>query len=268
MKGSLGQPIIIENVSGADGNIGVGRAARATPDGYTMNVGSISTHVLNGALYSLQYDVLNDFAPVSPLVTAPSVLYARKTMPAKDLNELIAWLKANPSKASAGIPGASLGHLLGAFFQKETGTQIILVPYRGLPFQDLVAGQIDLSFATPVFLPLVRAGSVKAYAVTSETRLTIASDIPTFSEMGLPALSFSAWGGLFAPKGTPKDIIGKLNAAAVEALANTAVRSRLAEFGLQIFPREQQTPEALRDLQKVTAEKWWPIIKELGIKAE
>jgi tripartite-type tricarboxylate transporter receptor subunit TctC len=268
MKGSLGQPIIIENVSGADGNIGIGRAARATPDGYTMNVGSISTHVLNGALYSLQYDVLNDFAPVSPLVTAPSVLYARKTMPAKDLNELIAWLKANPSKASAGIPGASLGHLFGAFFQKETGTQIILVPYRGLPFQDLVAGQIDLSFATPVFLPLVRAGSVKAYAVTSETRLTIASDIPTFGEMGLPALSFSAWAGLFAPKGTPKDIIGKLNAAAVEALANTAAQSRLAEFGLQIFPREQQTPEALRDLQKVTAEKWWPIIKELGIKAE
>jgi tripartite-type tricarboxylate transporter receptor subunit TctC len=268
MKGALGQPIIIENISGADGNIGVGRAARATPDGYTINVGSISTHVLNGALYSLQYDVLNDFAPVSPLVTAPSVLYARKTMPAKDLNELIAWLKANPSKASAGIPGASLGHLFGAFFQKETGTQIILVPYRGLPFQDLVAGQIDLSFGTTVFLPLARAGSVKAYAVTSATRLTIASDIPTFSEMGLPALSFSAWGGLFAPKGTPKDIIRKLNAAAVEALANTAVRSRLAEFGLQIFPREQQTPEALRDLQKVTAEKWWPIIKELGIKAE
>jgi tripartite-type tricarboxylate transporter receptor subunit TctC len=268
MKGSLGQPIIIENVSGADGNIGVGRAARATPNGYTMNIGSISTHVLNGAFYSLSYDVLNDFAPNSPLVTAPSVLYARKTMPAKDLNELIAWLKANPSKASAGIPGASLGHLFGALFQKETGTQITLVPYRGLPFQDLVAGQIDLSFGTPVFLPLARAGSVRAYAVTSETRLTIASDIPTFSEMGFPALSFSAWGGLFAPKGTPKDIIGKLNAAAVEALANTAVRSRLAEFGLQIFPREQQTPEALRDLQKVTAEKWWPIIKELGIKAE
>jgi tripartite-type tricarboxylate transporter receptor subunit TctC len=202
LKGSLGQPIIIENISGADGNIGVDRAARARPDGYTMNVSSISQHVLNAALYSLQYDVVNDFAPVSPLTTSPFVLYARITMPARDLNELISWLKANPNKASAGILGASI-RLIAAFFQKESGTQFTLVPYRGLPFQDLVAGQIDLSFGTPVSLSLARAGSVKAYAVTSETRLTIASDIPTFSEMGLPALSFSAWSGLFAPKGNP-----------------------------------------------------------------
>ena len=196
----------------------------------------MGTHVLNGAFYSLPYDVLNDFAPISPLVTVPYVLFARKTMPAKDLNELIAWLKANPNKASAGI--TSVGYrLLAAFFQKETGTQFALVPYRGgaPAMQDLVAGQIDLLFGTPDQLPLMRAGSIKAYAVTSDTRLALAPDIPTFAEMGLPALSYSAWFGLFAPKGTPKDIIGKLNAAAVEALADPAVRSRLVDLGIRDF---------------------------------
>ena len=214
----------------------LGRAARARPDGYTIDFGSFGTHVLNGAFYSLPYDVLNDFAPISPLVTIPLVLFARKTMPANDLNELIAWLKANPDKASAGISAGGF-RLLTAFFQKETGTQFALVPYRGLRprMQDLVAGQIDLLFGTPVQLPLMRAGSIKAYAVTSDTRLAMAPDIPTFGEMGLPALSWSAWFGLFAPKGTPKDIIGKLNAAAVEALADPAVRSRLADLGLRFF---------------------------------
>jgi tripartite-type tricarboxylate transporter receptor subunit TctC len=269
MRRLLGQPIIIENVAGADGNIGTGRAARARADGYTITIGTKTTHVLNGAFYSLQYDVLNDFAPISPLVTAPYVLYARKTMPAKDLNELIVWLKANPNKASAGFFAVAY-RLLTAIFQKETGTQFTLVPYRGGPptMQDLVPGQIDLAFATPLFLQLVRAGSIKAYAVTSDTRSVLAPDIPTFAEMGLPALSFSAWSGFFAPKGTSRDIIAKLNAAAVEALADPAVRSRLVELGFEIFPREQQTPEALGALVKADAEKWWPIIKESGIKAE
>jgi tripartite-type tricarboxylate transporter receptor subunit TctC len=268
MSGLLGRPIIIENISGADGSIGTGRAARARPDGYTIIVGQTSTLVLNGAMYSLQYDVLNDFAPISPLAALPFVLFARKTIPANDLRELIVWLKANPNKASAGIATVGL-RLLTTFFQNRTGTDFALVPYRGVTpgIQDLVAGQIDLYFTTPLQLPLVRAGSVKAYAVTSDRRLALAPDIPTFAELGLPSLSFSEWNGLFAPKGTPKDIIVKLNGAAVEALADPAVRSRFVDIGFEVFPRERQTPEALGALVKADAEKWWPIIKELGIKA-
>jgi tripartite-type tricarboxylate transporter receptor subunit TctC len=269
MRGSLGQPIIIENISGADGSIGTGRAARARPDGYTIVVGQTSTLVLNGAMYSLQYDVLNDFAPISPLAAAPLVLFARKTMAASDLRELIVWLKANPNKASAGI--ATVAHrLLTLLFQKETGTHFALVPYRGAApvIQDLVAGQIDLFLGGAVPLPLVRAGSIKAYAMTSDRPLATAPDIPTFAEMGLPALSFSEWFGLFAPKGTPKDIIGRFNAAAVEALADPAIRSRLIDIGLEVLPLDKQTPEALGALVKADAEKWWPIIKEFGIKAE
>jgi tripartite-type tricarboxylate transporter receptor subunit TctC len=269
MRRSLGQPVIIENVLGADGSIGTGRASRARPDGYTIDLGTQSTHVLNGVFYSLRYDVLNDFAPISPLVTAPIVLFARKTMPARDLPELIAWLKANPNKALVGTYSAG-GRLQTAFFQRETGTQLIVVPYRGGQgiVQDLMAGQFDLFFAAPDNLPLVRDGSIKAYAVASDTRLARAPDIPTFSEMGLPGLFWSAWLGLFAPKGTSRDIVGKLNAAAVEALADPAVESWIADLEIEIFPRERQTPEALAALQKADAEKWWPIIKELGIKAE
>jgi tripartite-type tricarboxylate transporter receptor subunit TctC len=269
MRKLLGQQFIIENIGGADGNIGTGRAARARADGYTITIGTISTHAMNGAFYSLPYDVLNDFAPISPLVTAPFVLYAKKAMSAKDLNELTAWLKANPNAASAAI-GSSTAHLLTALFQKETGTQFTSVPYRGsIPaIQDLVSGQIDLAFATSQQWPLVRAGNIKAYAVSSSTRSVLAPDIPTFAEMGLPALSFSAWGGFFAPRGTSRDIIAKLNAAVVEALADAAVRSQLTDLGEEIFPREQQTPEALNGLVKADAAKWWPIIKELGIKAE
>ncbi len=223
--------------------------------------------MLNGALYSLPYDVLNDFEPIALLSTAPLVLYARKTMPAKDLHELSAWLKANPDKASAGF-GAGGPQIITMRFQKETGTQFALVPYRAGGIQDLVAGQIDLFFDTPVTLQLVRAGSLKAYAVTGDARLAVAPDIPTFAEMGLPALSYSAWLGFFAPKGTPKDIVAKLNAAAAEALTDPAVRSRLADFGNEIFPPERQTPDALAALVKADAKKWWPLIKEFGIKVE
>jgi tripartite-type tricarboxylate transporter receptor subunit TctC len=269
MRRPLGQPLIIENVSGAEGSIGAGRVARAKPDGYTIDLGFSSSHVLNGAFYTLQYDVLNDFAPISALVTTPVVLFARKTLPAKDLTELIAWLKANPNKVTAGIVAVA-GRLVGAFFQKETGTQFALVPYRGLApaAQDLVADQIDLLIGTPDQLSLRRAGSIKAYAVTTDTRLALAPDIPTFAEIGLPTVSYSGWYGLFAPKGTPRDIIGKLNAAVVEALADPAVRSRLADLGMEVFPPERQTPEALGEIVKADAEKWWPIIKELGIRAE
>jgi len=269
MKWSLGQPIIIENASGANGSIGTGRAARARPDGYTIDLGLLGTHVLNGAFYSLPYDVLNDFEPILPLCTTPIVLFARKMMPAKDLHELIAWLKANSEKASAGIVTVGL-QLIAARFQQETGTHLAMVPYRGTApaMQDLVAGQIDLFVETPAQLPLVRAGSIKAYAVTSDTRLAQAPDIPSFAEMGLPALSYSPWFGLFAPRRTPKDVIGKLNAAAVEALADPAVRSRLADLGMDILQRERQTPDALGALVKADAEKWWPLIKEFNIKAE
>jgi tripartite-type tricarboxylate transporter receptor subunit TctC len=270
MRAALGQPVIIENIGGADGSIGVGRTARAQPDGYTICLGIDATFVLNGAFYSLPYDVLNDFAPISPLATGPIVLVARKTMPAENLSELIAWLKAHPDHASAGMN--TLGfRLLAARFQKQTGTQFNIVPYRaaGSVIADLVAGQIDLAIGTLTsHLPQLRAGSEKAYAVAGETRSALAADIPTFAEMGLPALTYTNWYGLFAPKGTPKDIIGKLSAAAVEALADPAARSRLAELGYEAFPRERQSPETLAALQKADAEKWWPIIKELGIKAE
>jgi len=230
----------------------------------------LDTHVLNGAFYSLQYDVLNDFAPIAPLVINPITLFARKTLPANDVRELIAWLKANPNSASAAIQTVGF-RLLMAFFQKETGTQFTLVPYRGSApaLQDLLAGQIDLLAASPAaFLPLVRAGNIKALAVTADARMAVAPDIPTFVEMGLPGLSRSEWSALFAPKETPAHIVGKLNAAAVEALADPAVRSRLADLGNEIFPREKQTPEALAAMQRTDAEKWWPLIKEFGIKAE
>jgi tripartite-type tricarboxylate transporter receptor subunit TctC len=270
MRRSLGQPIIIENVGGADGSIAAGRVARAKPDGYTIDLGYLGNHVLNGAVYSLQYDVLNDFAPISPLVMTTPALFARKSLPATDVNELIGWLKANPNKVSMGVVTVG-ARILSAFFQKETGTQLILVPYRGFPpaRQDLVGGQIDLLFDTTDALPLMRAGSIKAYAVANETRLALARDIPTFRELGLPTLSsWPAWLGFFAPKGTPTEIIGRLNAAVVSALASEGVRSRLIELGFEVFPRERQTPEALGALVKADAERIWPIIKEAGINAE
>jgi tripartite-type tricarboxylate transporter receptor subunit TctC len=269
MRGPIGQPIIIENVAGADGSIGAGRAARARPDGYTIIIGFLGSHVVNGAYYSLPYDVINDFVPISLLVKFPVVLCARKTMPAQNFNELIAWLKANPNQASAGAFTAAL-RTLWALFRKETATQITLVPYRGeaAAIQDLIAGQIDLLFEGVDSLPLVRSGSIKAYAVTGDARSMLAPEIPTAAEMGLPAISYSTWFGFFAPRGTPRDIVTKLNAAAVEALADPAARSRLIDLGLEIFPREQQTPEALGALQRADAARWWPLINEFGIKVE
>jgi tripartite-type tricarboxylate transporter receptor subunit TctC len=203
------------------------------------------------------------------LVTFPVLLFAKKMMPAKDVRELIVWLKANPNSASAGI--ATIDYrLIAAFIQKQTGTQFALVPYRGVApaVQDLIAGQIDLLFRGPAQLPLMCAGTIKAYAVTSDTRSALAPDIPTFAEMGLPAISYLAWYGLFAPKGTPWDIIVKLNAGVVEALADAPVRFQLTDLGQEVFPREQQTPDSLGALVKSDAEKWWPLIKEFGIKAE
>jgi tripartite-type tricarboxylate transporter receptor subunit TctC len=270
MREPLGQPIIIENIGGADGTIGVGRVARARPDGYTICLSIDATFALNGAFYALPYDVLNDFTPISPLAAGSIVLVARNTLPARHLSELIAWLKARPNQASAGMNTLSF-RLLAMLFQGQTGTQFNIIPYRavGAIVGDLVAGQIDLALGTlTTHLPQLRAGTEKAYAVAGETRSALAPDIPTFAEMGLPVLTYSSWYGLFAPRGTPKDIIGKLNAAAVQALADPVVQSRIVDLGFEVFPRDRQTPEALGALQKADAEKWWPIIKELGIKAE
>jgi tripartite-type tricarboxylate transporter receptor subunit TctC len=272
MKSSLGHPVIVEDVTGAGGTIAVGRVARAAPDGYTLSLGHNGSHVVTGATYALQYDLLNDFLPVALLSIGPSVLVAKKTIPANDLKGLIAWLKANPDKVSAGTGGnGSIAHVAGVLFRTETGTRFQFVPYRGIApaIQDLVAGQIDMAISDPVAsMPQVRAGTIKAFGVTSTTRLLSAPDIPTLDEAGLPGFDISLWHGLWLPKGTPKTIVAKLNAAVMDALADPAVRARLADLGQEIFPRDRQTPEALGAFQKAEIEKWWPIIRAAGIKAE
>jgi tripartite-type tricarboxylate transporter receptor subunit TctC len=272
MRASLGQPVTVENVAGAGGSIGIGRVARAAPDGYTIAVGIWSTHVANAAIYTLQYDVVKDFEPIALLASAPQLILARNAVPANDLIGLIAWLKANPDRASQGTAGVgSPPHIAGILFQHMTDTRFQFVHYRGSApaVQDLVAGQIDIGNDSPITsLPQVRAGSIKAYAVTAKSRLASALDIPTVDEAGLPGFYFSVWFAFFAPKGTPKPIIDKLNVATVEALGAPGVRARFADLGLDLFPREQQTPAALGALQKADIDKWWPIIKAAGIKAE
>ena len=272
MRASLGQPIIIENVGGADGSIAVGRAARAVPDGYTLSIGNVATHVLNGAAYSLSYDSAERSSRRSRCLTdAPAFIDAKLSLPAKDLKDLITWLKANPDKASAGV-FATWSRLFGAYFQSSTGTRFQFVPYRGAApaMQDLLAGQIDLMLdQASNALPQVRAGRIRAYAVTTKARLEAARDIPTVDEAGLPGFYVSVWHGMWAPKATPQGfIIAKLNSAVVETLADSTVRQRLAEIGQEIPPREQQTPEALTAYQKSEAEKWWPIIKGANTKGE
>ena len=269
-RASLGQPVIIDNVGGAAGRIGTGRVARAAPDGYTLGQGTFSTHVVSGAVHALDYDVLNDFEPIALIASGPQLIIARKTMPANDLKEFIAWLKANPDKASQGTTGAGgTSHLAGLLFQKQTGTRFQFVPYRGSAMQDLVAGNIDLMIdQASNALPQVRNGSIKVYAVAAKTRMAAAPDIPTADEAGLPGFHISNWFAFWAPKATPKDVIAKLNAAFIAALADPTVRRRLTDLGLEISPREQQTPEALAAFQKAEIEKWWPIIRAAGIKAE
>jgi len=268
----LGQTILIDNVAGAGGTIGLGKLARAQPDGYTLAVGQWSHFVLNGATYNLQYDLVKDFAPVSLLTDGPLLLVTRKTLPVDDLKGLIAWLKANADKASAGTGGVGApGHISGIFFQQRTGTQFAFVPYRGTgpALRDLVAGQIDLMIdqASNV-VPQIKAGTIKALAVLSPARLATTPEVPTIDEAGLPGLHISVWHALWAPRAVPGDIIAKLNGAVVAALADPRTRERLAALGQEIAPVNQQTPEALAAHQKAEIEKWWPIVKAAGIKGE
>jgi len=270
MRASLGQTIIIENVGGAGGSIGVGRVARAAPDGYTLDIGQWDTHVANGAIYNPNYDLQNGFESIALVSSNPLLILGKKALPADDLKGLVAWLKANPDKASAAVPTAG-SHVAGILLQKETGTRFQFVPYRGggPAMQDLVAGQVDMLIVqAAVALPQVRAGAIKAYAATAKGRFAAAPNIPTVDEAGLPGLHISGWFGLYAPKNTPRPAIDKLNGAVVDALADATVRSRLAEVGQEITPREQQTPEALAAFTKAEIEKWWPIIKAANIKGE
>jgi tripartite-type tricarboxylate transporter receptor subunit TctC len=271
MRGPLGQPVIVENVNAAGGTVGVGQVARAAPDGYTVSFGGWNTHVVNGAIYTLSYDVLKDFEPVSLISSNPYVIVARKGLPANDLKDLVAWLKANSDKATAGICNGCPQHVFAAFLESTIGTHVQLIPYRSSApaTQDLVAGRIDIIIDSPInALPQVRAGTIKAYAVTAKSRLASAPDIPTVDEAGLPGFYGSQWFGLWAPKGTPPQVIAKLDAAVEQALTDPSVRSRISDLGLQIFPREQQTPQALAAFQKAEIEKWWPIIKAANIKVE
>jgi tripartite-type tricarboxylate transporter receptor subunit TctC len=272
MRAFLGQPVLIENVGGAAGSIGVARAARAPADGYTLSLGNWATHVVNGAIYPPTVDTLNDFEPISLVVTQPELVVAKKAMQADDLKSFIAWLKANPDKAVQGTSGVgSAGHVAGVFFQKITGTQYQFVPYRGLApaMQALLAGQVDMLIDVPASsVPQVRGGTIKAYAVTAKSRLAALPDVPTVDEAGLPGFYASVWYAFWVPKGTPKDVSARLTAAVADALADETVRKRLTDLGMEIFPREQQNASALGALHKSETEKWWPIIKAANIKGE
>ena len=272
MRTILGQPVVIENVGGAAGSLGVGRAVRSNGDGYTLSIGTSTTHMLTGGLYALQFDLLKDLEPVIQIGSEPLLIVGRKSLPADDLKGLIAWLKANPDKASVGIAGVgATGHLTGISFQKETGTKFQFVPYRGNgpAMQDLLAEQIDFMIEpSSNFKALIAAGSVKPFAITGKTRLPSSPDIPTADEAGLPGFFASLWYGLWVPKGTPKEIIAELNATMSQILADPKVKQRFDELGIQITPLNQQSPEALRAFQKAEADRWWPIIKASNIKAE
>jgi tripartite-type tricarboxylate transporter receptor subunit TctC len=272
MGRALGQSVIVENLTGAAGAIGVAKVVRSTPDGYTLSIGTLTTHVLIGGLYKLDFDLLNDLAPIAELAYEPLLICVKNALPVKNLQELIAWLKANPGKASVGIPGAgSTGNLAGIAFETMTGTSFQFVPYRGdgPAVQDLMAGQIDMMIEPGSnFVAQVQAGTVKAIAVPAQARMASLPDVPTTDEAGLPGFYASIWFGLWAPKDTSKDVIAKLNAATVTALADPNVKDRLAKLGQTAVARDQQTPEYLRTFEKAEADKWWPIIKAANIKVD
>ncbi|UGY14674.1 tripartite tricarboxylate transporter substrate binding protein BugD [Bradyrhizobium septentrionale] len=272
MKQSLGEVLLIENVTGAGGSIGVGRAVRAAPDGYTVSFGHLGTHVANGAIYKLGYDLVADLEPVVLLPSNPMIIVSKNAVPAKSLKELLEWLKSRPAPPTAGTAGAGSGsHIAGLYFESVSGIKLQYVPYRGTgpALNDLVAGQIDIIVdQTSNSINQVRAGNIRAYAVTDSKRVANAPDVPTVDEAGLPGFHMTLWSGLWVPKGTPKEIVAKLNAAAVEALADPAVQKQLENLGLQMPPKDQLTPEALGTWQKAEIAKWWPMIKAANVKVD
>ena len=269
MRPQLGQPVIIENVGGAGGSIAVGRVARAAPDGYTIDIGQWDTHV-GSIIYKLDYDLQKDFEPIGLVSNNPQLMVAKKDLPADNLKDLVSWMKANPGKINFVNQNAA-ANVTAVLFEKLTGQKVQFIPYRGAgpAMTDLVSGQVDLLVVQgAVALPQIRAAKIKAIANLSPQRSASMPDIPTSDEGGVPGLYMSGWFGLFAPKGTPKDVIATLNKAMVQALANPSVRARFTELGLDVASREQQTPEGLAAFQKAEIEKWWPIIKESGIQAQ
>jgi tripartite-type tricarboxylate transporter receptor subunit TctC len=272
LQTALGQTVIVDNVSGAAGTIGVGRVARAAPDGYTISIGQWGSHVANGAIYKLPYDLLADFAPVAWIATGTPLIVSRNSIPAATLQEFIAWLKANPGKAMEGTSGVgSPQHIAGVYFQSVTGTRFQFVPYRGVApaMQDLLARNIDFMIDQATnSLPQVRAGKIRAYAACAKARLAAAPDIPSVDEAGLPEFYMPIWQALWVPKGTPRDIIAKLNSGVVSALRSPAVVKRYADIIQEAPPPEQQTPEALAALQRAEIAKWWPMIRAAGITPE
>jgi tripartite-type tricarboxylate transporter receptor subunit TctC len=272
MQRSLGQSILIENVTGAGGSLGVGRVVRSAPDGYTVGFGHLGTNVANGAIYKLGYDLVTDLEPVVMLPSNPMIIVSKDAVPAKTLGELLAWLKSKPTPPTAGTAGAGSGsHIAGLYFENVTGIKLQYVPYRGTApaLTDLVAGQIDIIVdQTSNSIAQVRAGTIRAYAVTAEKRVDSAPEIPTTDEAGLPGFHMTLWSGFWVPKDTPKDIVTKLNGAAVEALSDPAVRKKLGDLGLDMPPKDQLSPQALGSWQKAEIAKWWPMIKSANIKME
>jgi len=272
MKASLGQPIVVENVGGAAGTIALGKVMRAAADGYTLSIGTSTTHMLTGGLYDLPFDLLTELDPIIMIGSEPLLIVAKKDLPVDNLKELIAWLKANPGKASVGIAGVgATGHLAGIAFQKETGTSFEFVPYRGNApgRQALAAGQIDFMIEPSSNFPaLVKAGTIKGLALTSPARIDSYSDTPTTTEAGLPSFQASLWYGLWVRHGAPADVIKRLNAVMRETLADPEVAKKLNALGIEITPAAKQRPDDLRAFQKGEAERWWPIIKAANIKQQ
>jgi tripartite-type tricarboxylate transporter receptor subunit TctC len=272
MQAPLGQAVVIETVSGASGTIAAGRVAHASPDGYTIGIGNWSSHVGSPAIYRLDYDILKDLQPIALLAYSPLWILGKNALPPQTAAELVAWLKATPNPVTFGTVGAgSAAHLCGLYFERKTGVHFQYVPYRGAApaMQDLIGGQIDLTcLEASSTLANVDAGRYKAYAVLSEQRWPKSPNTPTMIEAGVPGLSIAFWHGLWTTKAAPKPIVDRLDAAVVTALAAPAVRQRLEALGQVIYPREQQNPAALAAYQRAETEKWWPIIKDAGIKGE
>jgi tripartite-type tricarboxylate transporter receptor subunit TctC len=269
MRPLLGQPVIIENVGGAGGSIGVGRVARAAPDGYTIDIGQWDTHV-GGVIYTLNYNLQKDFEPIGLLSINPQLMVGRKDLPADDLKSLAAWMKANPGKATL-VNQLASAQLAGQLLQQLTGTKLQFIPYRGAgpATTDLIAGQVDLMVSqAAVLLPNIQAKTIKPLANLSPSRSAAIPDIPTSDESGMTGLYASGWFGFFAPKGTPKDVVTKLNAAMVRVLNEPSTRPRFTQLGLDIAAPELQTPDGLAAFHKAEIEKWWPIIKAANIRTE